>query len=122
MKGLARQELEAILNELAVLGIDCTLTDFSSIIAFIVKERMSDPIEVYTNLMRTSCFKATFHYGNIAKTFKDTIMSHCMLAIVSVREYLEPHTVIRVPADISYDRTFVLLDITPNDCYISAFN
>ena len=54
MKGLARQELEAILNELAVLGIDCTLTDFSSIIAFIVKERMSDPIEVYTNLMRTS--------------------------------------------------------------------
>ena len=77
---------------------------------------------MHTDLMGSACLKTAFNHCNIAKTLQDTIMSNRMLAMIPVREDLESHAVIRITADISYNRTLVILEITPDNSYVTTFD
>ena len=122
VESLTRQKFEAVLNELTILCIYGTLADFSSIITFVIEKRMTYPVEMHPDLVSTSCFKTAFNYSNIAEAFQNPVMSHCMLSMITIREYLEAHAVIRITSDVSYDSTFVLLEITPDDGHITALD
>ena len=122
MESLTRKELEAVLDELAVLGVDGSLADLRTVIAAVIEERMPDPVEMHSELMGSACLKTAFHNGDIAEAFKNAIMGHGMFSMVAFREYLETHTVVRVAADVSDDGAFVFLEISPYDCDISAFD
>ena len=122
MEGLTREKLEAVLDELPVLGVDGSLADLRTVIAAVIEERMTDPVEMNTDLMGTPCFKTAFHNGDITEALKDTIMGHCMLSMITFREDLETHTVVRVTANVSYDRTFVILEVSPDDSDITTFD
>ena len=45
-----------------------------------------------------------------------------MLSMIAFREYLEAHAVVRISSDISSDRTFVFLEVAPDDGDISPFD
>ena len=122
MESLTRQKLETILDELTILRIDCTLADFSTIIAFIIEERMTDPVEMHTDLMGTACLKTTLDNCYIAEALKDSIMCNSVLSMIALRENLETHTIVRITADITYDCTLVFLKITPYDGNITALD
>jgi len=121
MEGLTREKLEAVLDELPVLGVDGSLADLRAVIAAVIEERMTDPVEMHTDLMSTSSLKTAFHNGDITESLKDAIMSHCMLSMITFRKDLETHTVVRVAADVACDRTFIILEISPYDSDIAAF-
>ena len=122
MKGLARKELEAVLDELTVLCVDGTLTYFCAIIAFVIKERMTYPVEMNADLMGSSCLKAALDHCHVAEAFKNLEVGHSMLAMISVREDPESHTVIRVTSDIACDGALIFLDIAPYDSYITTLD
>ena len=122
MEGLARKELEAVLDELAVLRVDCALADFCSIITLIVEERMADPVEMHTDLVGTAGLKTTLYNCYITKALEDSIVCHSMLSMITLREDLETHTVVRITTDITYDSTLIFLKITPYDSHITALD
>jgi hypothetical protein len=122
MESLTREKLEAVLDELAILGVDCTLPDFRAVIPVIVEERMTDPIEVNTDLVGTACLETTFHDCHIAEAFEDTIVCHRMFSMITVWEDLEAHTVVRVTTDITYDGTLIILEIAPYDSHITTLD
>ena len=68
MKSLTRQELETVLYELAVFGIYGSFADFRTVVAFVIEERMSDPVEVHAYLVGSSCLETTFTYPNLSST------------------------------------------------------
>ena len=121
MEGLTREKLEAVLYELTVFRIDRSLADLRAVIAAVVEERMADPVEMYTDLMGSSCLKAAFDHRHITEALENTVMCHCMLSIITVREDLETHTVVRVTADIAGYGTFIILEISPYDRHITTF-
>ena len=121
MKSLTRQKSETILYELTVFRINGTLAYFRAVITGVIEKRMSNPVEMDSDLVGTTGLKATFHDRYISETFKHTIMSHRMLAMVSFRKHLETHTVIGIPADGVCDGSLVFLEVSPHDCHITAF-
>ena len=122
MQSLTRKKLEAVFNELTVLCIDGSLSDFRSIVTLIIEERMTYPVEMHADLVRTSCLKTALHYGHISETLKNSVMRYSMLSVITFREDLESHTVIRVTADVSDDGALIILQISPDNCYITAFD
>ena len=122
MKGLTRKKLEAVLNELTVLRINSTFTDLCTIISFVIEKRMAYPVEVHTDLVCTSSLKTALDNSHITESFENLIVCHSMLAIVSVREHLEAHSVVRVTADIADDCTLVLLKVTPYNSHITTLD
>ena len=72
MKRLTREKLETVLDKLAVLCINGPLTDFGTIIAFVIKKRMTDPIEVHADLMSTSGFQTTFYNIKVTREEKSS--------------------------------------------------
>ena len=121
MKGLTREKLEAVLYELAVFRVDRSLADLRTVVTAVIEERMADPVEMYTDLMGSTGFETAVDYSHVSKAFEDTIMCHCMLSIIAVREYLEAHAVVRVTTDIACNRTFVFLEVSPYDSHIATF-
>ena len=83
---------------------------------------MADPIEVDTDLVCSSCLKTALHHGHITETLKHLVVGHCMLAMITVRENLESHTVIRITADVSCDSALVLLEVAPHDSHIASLD
>jgi hypothetical protein len=61
MQSLTRKKSEAVLDELAVLGVYSALPDFGSVISLVIEERMSYPVEMDPDLMSSSCFETTFY-------------------------------------------------------------
>ena len=122
MKGLTRQELEAVLYEATIFRVDRTLAYLGSIVPLVVEERMAYPVEMDSDLMGSSGLEAAFHYGHVAEALEDTVVRHRVLSMVAVREDLEAHAVVRVTADVADDGAFVFLDVTPYDCNVAALD
>ena len=120
MQGLTRQKLEAVLYELTILCIDGSLADLRTVVTLVIEERMADPVEMYTDLMGSSCLQTTFHNRDISESLQNLIMGNGMLAVISVRKDLEPHTIVRVAADVADDGTLILLEVTPDDSDIAT--
>ena len=121
MKRLTRQELETVLYELAVFGIYGSFADFRTIVAFVIEEWMSYPVEMNADLVGTAGLETALYDSHISETFQDSVMRYRMLAMVSLRENLETHPVVRVTTDIAYDGTFIFLQIAPDNSHISSF-
>ena len=97
MQGLTRQKLEAVLYELAVLGVYGTLADFSTVIPFVIEKRMACPSEMHPYLMGPSGLQPALHYSYISETFQNPVVCHGVFAMVALREDLEAHPVRRIP-------------------------
>ena len=121
MKGLTRQELEAIFYELPVLGVNRALAYLRTIITLIIEKRMAYIVEMHTNLMSPSCLEPALHHCDITESFQNTVVSHGMLAVITLRKDLEAHPVIGVTTYITNDSTLIFLDITPDNSHITAF-
>ena len=121
MKCLTWKELEAVFYELSVFCIDGSFADLGTVVTFVIEERVTDPVEMNTDLMGTACLKAALDYGHISEALQHSVVSHCMLSMVAFRENLETHPVIRITAYVSCDGAFIFLEITPHDGYITAF-
>ena len=93
MESLAREQLEAVFDELPVFGIYGALSDLGSVIPFVIEERMAYPVEMHPYLMCPSGFEPAFHDSDISESFYDPVMSDGMLPVVPFREHLEPHPV-----------------------------
>ena len=122
MQSLTRQQLETILDELTIFRIDGSLSDLCTVITFIIEKRMTDPVEVNTDLMGSSCLKTALYYCHISETLKHLVMCDCMLSMVSIREHLESHTVVRIASDIAYDRSLIIFEVTPYYRHITALD
>ena len=122
MESLAREKLEAVLDELTVFCIYGSLADLSSVITAVIEERMADPVEMHTDLVGTSGLQTAFDYSDIAKSLKDAVMGHSMLSMVPVREHLEAHPVIRVAADVSDNGPLIILEIAPYDSHVATLD
>ena len=81
---------------------------------------MSYPVEMYTDLMGSTGLQTALHYSHISEALKDTIMSHCMLAMISFREHLEAHPVVRVTTYIASDGSLIFLEVAPDDSDVTA--
>ena len=93
VQGLAGQQFEAVLDELAVFGIYGAFPYFRTVVSFIVEKRMPDIIEMHPYLMCPPGFEPSFDYCHVSESFKDLVVGHCMLAVFPVRKYLESHPV-----------------------------
>jgi hypothetical protein len=122
MQGLTRKELEAVLYELAVFGIDCSFAYFRTVIPLVVEERVAYPVEMYSDLMCASCLQTALHDCDISETLKYAVMRNGMLAMVSLGEYLEAHPVVRVSSDIACDCALVILQIAPYYSHITTLD
>ena len=122
MEGLTRQEFEAVLNELTVFRVDCSLSDLRTIVALIIEEWMTYPVEMHTDLVCSSCLKAALDHCDITETLQNPVVRHSVLAIISVREHLEPHSVIWVTPDVTCDGTLVFFQVSPYNRHIATLD
>ena len=74
------------------------------------------------DLVGPSRLQLAFQESHEAETLKYPVMGDCSLTPVLLLKDPELHPVIWVPADISLDRSFIFLDITPNNGHITAFD
>ena len=109
VKGLARQNLEAVFDELAVFCIDGTLSDFSSIITLVIEKGMTYPVEMHPDLVGSSSLKTTFDNGHISEPLQHLPMSHSPLAVVPFWKDLETHPVRGVPTYVPVSYTHLTL-------------
>ena len=120
VEGLAREKLEAVLDELTVFRVYRSLADLRTVVALVVEERVADPVEMDTDLMGTAGLQTTFDNCHISESFEDPVVGHRMLSMVTFRKYLEPHAVVRVASYVSGDGTFVFLQVSPYDGDIAS--
>ena len=120
VQSLTRKKGEAILYETTVFGVDGSLTYLGTVVTSVIEQRMSDPVEMDTYLMGTAGFETAFYYSHISEALQYSVVSHCMLAMIPIGKHLEPHAVIRVSSDVSYDSSFVIFKVTPDDGHIPA--
>ena len=83
---------------------------------------MANPVEMYTDLVGTACLETAFHHSHISETLKHLVMGYSMFSVISVREYPESHTVVRIASDVTDDGSFILLQVAPYDCYIATLD
>src|SRR5689334_4432102 len=88
MEGLARAELKAIGDKLAVLGKGRACQYFISAIHGIVKKRMAKIFHVCPDLMGPAGLQPAFNKRGIVKAFKDFVMRNSLFGIFIVEKNL----------------------------------
>ena len=82
---------------------------------------MPDMLHVSADLVRSSSFEHTFHECDITKAFQHTIVRHRRFANATIHwEDCHLHTIFRIAPDVSFDASFVGLDIAPHQSAIFA--
>ena len=76
MESLPWKKLETVLDELTVLRINGPLADLRTVITRVIEERMADPVEMDTDLVRTTRFKTALYNRHISEALQYTIMRH----------------------------------------------
>ena len=97
-----------------------TFQNFVSAIALIIKEYVADVLHMYTYLMGTSRLENTLHKGDVTQTFQYPVMGNSMFTLV-VGQHGHLHTVFGIPADVTYNGSFVLFNDSPYQCTITSF-
>ena len=122
VESLTRQEFETVLYKAPVLGVNGSLADLGTVITIVIEERVSYPIEMDTDLMCSSCLKTALHHSHITETLENPVMGNGMFSMISLGENLEPHSIIRITSDITYDGTLIVLYITPDYSHITTLD
>ena len=76
MQGLPGAKFEAVLDELAVFGVDRAFADFRPAIALVVEQGMAYVAHVDPDLVGPSGLQATFHHCDITESFEDLVMGY----------------------------------------------
>ena len=90
VESLSRQYLEAVVDELAVAGVEGALEDTVTAVEGIVEEGVADVVHVHAYLVGASCLQAALYHGDVAQTLKDPPVRDGMLAC-TVLYYLEAY-------------------------------
>ena len=120
VEGLPGADCEAVLDELAVFGVNSALADLCAAVSFVVEEGMADGGHVDADLVRASGLQPAFHDGDETVTFQHFPMGHSPFPFLRIVIYAEAQPVVRVPADGALDGAFVLGDVAPDDGGIDA--
>ena len=115
MEGLAGADLEAVLDELAVLAVNSALADFGAAVTFVVKERMPERRHMHADLVRTSRLQPAFDDRNKAEPFQDFIMRTGVFPFLRVVIYTVAQAVVGVAANGTFHSPLLFFDITPDD-------
>ena len=122
VQGLAGTKFETVLDELLVLGINGSLTDFRTSISLVVEERMTDMAHMDPYLMGSASFQLAFHNSHEAETLQYPVMGYRALALLRVVIDSETEAVIGVSANIAVNGAIILFYIAPNHCDIASFD
>lgn len=114
MKRMPGQDFKYIFNELPVLWEINAPQRRMAFIPFIIEQRMADVPEVRPDLVGTPRFQLTFHPGHVTETLQYFIMGNGMFSLAAVLINGHLHPVFRVPPDVSPDRSFIFLHISPH--------
>ena len=120
MEGLAGADGEAVLDELAVFGVDGALADLAAAIAFVVEEGMADGGHMDADLVGPAGFQAAFHDGDEAVALEHFPMGDGPFPLVGIVVHAEAEAVVGVAADGAGDGALVLGDVAPDDGGIDA--
>ena len=114
VEGLPGTNREAVLDELAVFGVDGALADFRSAVAFVVEKGMADGGHVHADLVRPARFQAAFHHGDEAVALQDLPVGDGPLAFLRIVIDAEAQPVVRVPSDGAGNGPLIFRQVAPN--------
>ena len=80
VKCLSWENLETVVDELFVFGVEDPFEDAVSPIAVIIEERMPYMVHMDTDLVGTSCLEFTFYHCDITKSFEYPVVGHCVFS------------------------------------------
>ena len=119
VKSLPWTDLKAVLDELAVLGVNRALADFRATIPFVIEQRMADVAHVNPDLVRAPGFQPALDNRHIAKSFQHLIVCHGVLAALIITGIdLETKPVVGVASDVAVNRPLILLDVAPDNGHV----
>jgi len=81
MQGLPGKDLEAVVDELPVLGKGGSSQDLIPSIFRVIEKRVADMPEVGPDLMGTARFKPAFHQGDITESFNHAVVRYGLLPV-----------------------------------------
>ena len=123
VKSLTRADLKAVLDELAVLGVNRALADFRATIPFVIEQRMADVAHVDSDLVRAPCLQSAFNNGDVTEPLQHLVMRHGMLStIVLYRIDFEPQPVVGISTDVAVNRPLILLDVAPYNGHVPSLD
>ena len=93
MKRLAWAYLEAIFDELLILGIDSPLAYFGASVTVVAENGVPETAHVHPYLVSAAGFKAALYQRHEAITLKHTPVSNCMFPFLRIRGNAEAEAV-----------------------------
>ena len=114
VEGLPGAEGEAVLDELAVLGVDGALADFGSAVSLVVEKGMADGGHVHADLVRAARLQAAFHDRDEAVALQDLPVGDGPFPLLRIIIDAEAQPVVRVPADGAGNGSLILRQIAPD--------
>ena len=84
MQGLPGAQFEAIVDELLVLGIDCSLADLGTAVALVAENRVPYATHMHPDLMGAAGLEAALYKSHKAHPLKHFPVSHSPLAPLRV--------------------------------------
>lgn len=118
MESLSRAGLETVLNKLFVFCEGSSLEYSVATIPGIVEEGMSLGEHVYPDLVGSSGLKYAFDARNVSESFDHLIMRHRMFSDLRIIEDSHLELIAWISSYITYDRAFVLIEISPHEGHI----
>ena len=80
VKCLSWENLETVVDELLVFGVEYTFKYTVPTISVIIEERVSYMVHMDTNLVCTTCFKLALNYCDITEPFKYPVVGNGVFA------------------------------------------
>ena len=115
---LARADVKAVVYKLFVFGKMCTFQDFVAAVAFVVEEHVADVLHVHTYLVRAPRLEDALDERDVAEALQHAVVGHGMLAFALGQDsHLE--AVLGVAADVTHNRTLILLHVAPYQALVS---
>ena len=109
MQGLARAEVEAVVDEGTVRGRTFAAQDFLSAVALVVEQCVADALHVDTDLVGASSLQLAFHEGDVSQSLQYAVVGDGGFAVrVLVGQYGHLQPVFGVTAYVAANGTLVL--------------
>ena len=115
---LTRADFKAVLNELLIFCVYGPFPNLGPSISLVIEKRVAYMAHMDPDLVGPASLEAAFDDCNESEPLDDFIVGDCDFSLFRVVINAEPEPVVRVPADSCRYRSFILLDVAPDHCYV----